>query len=156
MILPLYAYSDNSSVYVSTSIPENLISFPTLDISLRLPFPYVFVDELMMSLKNNTSQSYVYRLLVDVPDEIVATFPIENGKILASVWVCPEVSSGNIYFCVVPFLDPNDSHVLVLDPPQPIDVNKLKEFSDIYSNSIRRISGTKIIIAKIIVRISIS
>lgn len=155
MILPLYVYSDNSKVYVSTSIPQNLVSFPTIDLSIKLPFPYVFVDELMMSLQNNPSQSFMYRLLVDVPDDVVATFPIENGKIVASVWVCPDVSSGNIYFCVVPFIDPNDAHVLALDPPQPIDVNKLKEFSDIYSNSIRRMSGSKVIIAKIIVRIGI-
>jgi hypothetical protein len=156
MILPLYIYSDNSKVYVSTSIPQNLSSFPIIDFGIKLPFPYVFVDELMMSLQNNPSQNFIYRLLVDVSEEIVATFPVENGKMVASVWVCPEVSSGNIYFCVEPFLDPNNSHVLVLDPPQPIDVNKLKEFSDIYSNSIRRMSGSKAIIVKITIRISVN
>jgi len=155
MIVAIYAYNENGKVYISTTLPPNLSALPTFDLYVSIPCPYVFVDELMFSLQNNPNQDYVYRLLIDVPLEVIGSFPIENGKVVASVWLYPE-ESGSLSFSFTPVESNSVNTVVAIDPPQPIDVKKLKDFSDIYSNSVKKLGTVnKILAIKVIIRIAV-
>lgn len=155
MMFAIYAYNDNGKVSISTILPGNLVNFPSFDLAPSIPCPFVFVDELMLSIQNNPEQDFIYRLLIDIPMEVLSTFPQEDGKVLASVWLSPS-NDGNLYYGLTPIAESETVQILTLDPPQPIDVKKLKEFSSVYSNSLRRMVGSpKILVIKIVIRVPI-
>jgi len=153
MIFAIYAYNDSGKVSVSTTLPGNLNNLPTFDLTLSVPCSYTFMDELMLSIQNNPEQDFVYRMLIDIPMEVLAGFPQENGKIVASVWLSP-AADGNLYYGLIPVEAGDNVEILTIDPPQPIDVRKLKEFSSIYFNSIKRMAGgSKVLVIKVVIRV---
>lgn len=132
MHITFYTFNQGGKLFISTTQPSSLGSYPTFDIYLDLPAKYTLIDQIIKS----TTAEMIYKIHIPISDELFASLPVVDNQYVAALYLINQPDG--LYYS----LD-NVNTSIVLDPPHPLEYF-------IFANAISNLNGIN---AKIIFRI---
>jgi hypothetical protein len=138
MYVTFYSYVQNGKQYITVDKPAGLQSLPTFDIYLDLPCPH-FLLESIFATTNTSSGEMLYKINIPITQELIDSYPVEDGHRLASLWLT-HGSDGQLRYTLED-MSSMHSQVLKIDPPHPVELSSLQNISTMFLENIARMQS---------------